>query len=60
MDEFHINSNIFGKYSDFESWQEAELSSLVKKRKREESNKEGEAKWHKVLNDRDVDEIEED
>ena len=43
MDEFHINFNIFG-YSDFESWQEAELTSPVKKRKREESSEEGEAK----------------
>ena len=44
MDEFHINFNILGKYSDFNSWQKAELSSPVKKRKREESSKEGEAK----------------
>ena len=29
---------------DFESWQKAELSSPVKKRKREESSEEGEAK----------------
>ena len=43
MDEIHINFNIFG-YSDFESWQKAELSSSVKKRKREESSEEGEAK----------------
>ena len=35
MDEFHINFNIFGKNCDFESWQKAELSSPVKKRKRE-------------------------
>ena len=48
MDEFHINFNIFGKYSDFDSWQKAELSSLVKKRKREESSEKGEAKRHKV------------
>ena len=34
MDEFHINFNIFGKYGDFESWQKAELSSKVKKRRR--------------------------
>ena len=32
MDEFHINFNIFGKYSDFDYWQKAELSSLVTKR----------------------------
>ena len=44
MDEFHINFNIFGKYGDFNSWQKAELSSPVKKRKREESSEEGEAK----------------
>ena len=36
MDEFHIDFNIFGKYGDFESWQKAELSSPVEKRKREE------------------------
>ena len=35
MDEFHINFNIFGKYSDFDSWQKAELLSPVKKRKKE-------------------------
>ena len=45
MDEFHINPNIFGKCGDFNSWQKAELSPQVKKRKREESSKEGEAKW---------------
>ena len=45
MDEFHINFNILGKYSDFNTWQKAELSSSVKKRKREESSEEGEAKW---------------
>ena len=44
MDDFHINFNIFGKYGYFESWQKAELSSPVKKRKREESSEEGEAK----------------
>ena len=44
MDEFHINFNTLGKYSDFNSWQKAELSSPVKKRKREESSKEGEVK----------------
>ena len=44
MDEFHINFNILGKYSDFNSWQKAELSSLVKKRKREESSEEEEEK----------------
>ena len=44
MDEFHTNFNIFGKYGDFNSWQKAELLSLVKKRKREESSEEGEAK----------------
>ena len=60
MDEFHINLNIFEKYSDFKSWQKAELSSPVKKRKREESSEEGEPKQHKVLDDRDVDKIEED
>ena len=49
MVEFHINFNIFGKYTDFNSWQKAELSSLVEKRKREESGKEKEAKQHKVL-----------
>ena len=31
MDEFHINFNIFGKYSDFNSWQKAEFLSPVKK-----------------------------
>ena len=45
---------------DFNSWQKAELSSPVKKRKREESSEEGEPKQHKVLDDRDVDKIEED
>ena len=45
MDEIHINFNIFGKYGDFNSWQKAELSP-VKKRKREESSEEGEAKRH--------------
>ena len=44
MDEFHINFNIFGKYGEFNSWQKAELSSPVKKRKRRESGEEGEAK----------------
>ena len=44
MDELHVNFNILGKYSDFESWQKAELSSPVKKRQREESSEEGEAK----------------
>ena len=44
MDEFHINLNIFGKYSDFDSWQKTELSSSVKKRDREESSEEGEVK----------------
>ena len=43
MDEFHINFNILWKYSDFNSWQKAELSSPVKKRKRVESSEEGEA-----------------
>ena len=42
MDDLHINFNIFGKYGDFNSWQKAELSSAVKKRKREESSEEGE------------------
>ena len=44
MDEFHINFNILGKSGDFNSWQKAELSSPVKKRKREESSEEGEKK----------------
>ena len=44
MDDFNINFNILGKYSDFDSWWKAELSSPVKKRKREESSEEGEAK----------------
>ena len=44
MEEFHTNFNILGKYSDFNSWQKAELSSPVKKRKREESSEEGEEK----------------
>ena len=44
MDEFHINFNILGKSADFNSWLKAELSSPVKKRKREESSEEGEAK----------------
>ena len=44
MDEFHINFNIFGKYSDSESLQKTELSSPVKKSKRQESSEEGEAK----------------
>ena len=44
MDGFHINFNILGKYGDFNSWQKAELSSPVKKRKREESSEEGEVK----------------
>ena len=43
MDEFHINF-VFGKYGDFNAWQKAKLSSMVKKRKREESTEEGEAK----------------
>ena len=60
MNEFHTNLNIFGKYGDFESWQKAELSSPVKKRKRKESSEEGEAKWHKVLDDRDTDKTEAD
>ena len=38
--------------------EKAELSSPVKKRKREESSEEGEAKRHKDLDDRDVDKIE--
>ena len=34
MDEFHINFNVLGKYGDFgDSWQKAELSSPVKKKK---------------------------
>lgn len=41
MDKFHINFNIIRKYGDFHSWQKAELSSLVKKREREESSEEG-------------------
>ena len=44
MDEFHIYYNILGKYGDFSSWHKAELSSPVKKTKREESREEGEAK----------------
>ena len=60
MDEFQINFNIFGKDGDFNSWLKAELSSRVKKRKREESREEGEARWHKVLDDRDIDKKEED
>ena len=48
MDEFHINFNIFRKYSDFNSWQKAELLSPVKKRKREESSNEEEAKRRRV------------
>ena len=44
MIEFHVNFNIFAKYGDFESWQKAELLSTVKKREREESSEEGEAK----------------
>ena len=47
MDEFHINLNIFGKYSNFNSWQKTELSSPVKERKRKESCKEGEASWRR-------------
>ena len=47
MDEFHSNFNIFVKYCDFESFQEAELSSLVKKRKGEESSEEREVKRHR-------------
>ena len=47
MDEFHINFNILGKYDDFESWQTAELSSPVKKRKGEDSSEEGELKRHR-------------
>ena len=58
MHEFNITFNIFGKYGDLDSWQKAELSSLVKKINREESSEEGEAKQHKVLDDRDVDKIE--
>ena len=53
-------TGIFLKYGAFDSWQKAELSSPVKKRNREASSEEGEAKRHKVLDDRDVDEIEED
>ena len=44
MDEFQINFYIFGKYGDFNLWQKAELLSLVKKWKREESSEEGEEK----------------
>ena len=43
MDELYINFNTLGKYSEFNYWQKAELLSLVKKRKREESREEGEA-----------------
>ena len=39
MDEFHINFNIFGKYGDFDSWQKAELSSPVKKKKERKAEK---------------------
>ena len=39
-----INFNNLGKYGDFNSWLKAELSSTVKKRKREESSEEGEEK----------------
>ena len=44
MDEFQISINIVRKYCHFESWQKAELSSPVKKRKREDSSKGGQAK----------------
>ena len=44
MDEFHINFNILGKYADFNSWQKAELSPAVKKRKRDESSEAREEK----------------
>ena len=47
MDEFLINFNILGKYGDFHVRQKAELSSPVKKRKREESSEEGEVKLHR-------------
>ena len=47
MDEFHINFNILGKYGDFNSWHKDDVSSLVKKRKREESREEGEVKWRR-------------
>ena len=59
MDEFHMTLIFLGKYRDFNSWQTAELSSPVKKRKREESSEVGEEKRHKVLDDRDVDKTEE-
>ena len=42
MDEFHINFNILGKYSDFNSWHKADVSSPVKKS--EKSSEEGEVK----------------
>ena len=60
MDKFHINFDIFGKHGDLDSWQNPELSSPVKKRKREESSEDGGPKWQKVLDDRDIDKIEED
>ena len=44
MDEFHIYFNILGQYGDFNSWQKAELSLPVKKRKPGESSEEGEVK----------------
>ena len=57
--ENDINLNSFGKYGDLDSWQKAEFSSPVNKRKREESSEEEEVKRHKVLDDRDVDKTEE-
>ena len=33
MDAFHINFNIFGKYSDFNSWLKAELVNKRKEKK---------------------------
>ena len=46
MDEFHNNFNVVGKYHDFSSWQKAELLPF-KKRKRQESSEEVEAKRHR-------------
>ena len=41
---FTLTLIFLGKYGDFDSWQKAEVSSLVKRRKREEGSKE-EATW---------------
>ena len=60
MDEFPINLIFLGNY--FDTWLKSELSSPVKKRQREDSSREegSEAEWHKVLDGRDIDKIEED